>query len=171
LLASAKPSIIIAVRLSRQGHLHGAPLKNGVHAGKLKNSPNKLSAVCSEDPTKEEIVIMNKPGVHELTVVTTSDEEGAAPDIDKALDAAPVLRALYTHVDKLIESLNVAAPFLELTSLYHLKVARLSCSDGGEGHGAAHPPAFAGAVAGGGYMFLMGGYAVAGDCMGLRVRV
>ena len=89
-------------------------------------------------------MIINKPGVHELTVVTTSDEEGAAPDIDQALDAAPVLRALYTHVDELIESLNGAAPFLELTSLYPLKVARLSCSDGGEGQEAAHPPAFAG---------------------------
>ena len=113
--------------------------------GKLQDSPNKLSAVCREDASKEEVIIINKPGVRELTVVTTSDQEGTAPEIDEALDSTPVLRALYTHVDELMESFNQAAPFLELTSLYHLKVARLSCSLGGEEEQDADQwPAFAG---------------------------
>ena len=115
--------------------------------GKLKDSPNKLSAVRSEDSSQEEVIVINKPGVHELTVVTTSDQEGTAPDIDEALDSTPVLRALYAHVDELMASFNEAAPFLELSSLYHLKVARLSCSGGEQGHDPAQPPAFAGTVA------------------------
>jgi len=41
-------------------------------------------------------------------------------------DATPVLRAMYTNVVALIGGLNYAAPFLQLTSLFHLKVARLS---------------------------------------------
>ena len=54
-------------------------------AGKLLDSPNKLSAISSEDSSKEEVLIINKPGVRELTVVTTSDREGEPPEIDSAL--------------------------------------------------------------------------------------
>jgi hypothetical protein len=75
----------------------------------------------------------------------------------RALDiyvvSTPVLSALYTHIDVLIKALNEASPFLELTSLYHLKVARLCSCGQDDDHGAndscngklkpRKPPAFA----------------------------
>lgn len=67
--------------------------------------------------------------------------------------STPVLSALYTHIDVLIKALNEASPFLELTSLYHLKVARLCSCGQDDDHGAndscngkpkpRKPPAFA----------------------------
>ena len=122
------------------------------YADMYSTSPNKLAAIGDEDPGKEEVIIVNKPGVKELTVVTTSDNQHDPAQIDAALASTPVLNALYTRIDDLMLALNEAAPFLQLSSLYHLKVARLAPMDAGDelGPNTTHrqqncrkPPAFA----------------------------
>jgi len=66
---------------------------------KLQDSPNKLMAISSKDASEEEVLIINKPGVRELTLVTTSENEGELPSIDSAIAATPVLGALYEQVE------------------------------------------------------------------------